>query len=354
MNKILPLVISSGKWFNYSHYLNWTYEKIQSLEDYLKYFNPNYTILNESMSVIYTNTLTKKDEEAVIENPHWDCVITKENNTSKTVACYFPSTLYFRQGYVNTEPESYICYFAPPNALDPTLAKTTLTFTEEEWNQKINNNEVVYFPPSRVVFSNKWRHKGVQYSANTEGFNPNNYIIIAKPGAAVYSIQGGTNKISFKYEKNALETVGTIIPFVFELLPTRFLISNDIYQHDTWGSGAQSWILDAAEWSSASDIHPNLKIANKGNQLWTGSYPLMHELKLTHQPKSTKTESTNTELTETENINIEVYEDFITDEVFYSTKVNISNHSTARYGIVTTNSPQEVGELWMNVHVIVC
>ena len=38
----------------------------------------------------------------------------------------------------------------------------------------------------------------------------------------------------------------------------------------------------------------------------------------------------------------------------YNTKVNIKNHSTARYAIITTNTSKEVGSLWTKVHVIVC
>lgn len=337
MNKIFPLSHNAKTWFNYSSYLNWTYEKIQSLEDYLKYFNPDYIILNESMSIININNLEKKDTEVKVSTPEWTYRIIDGTN-SREVSCYFPSELYYREGYVNEGADSYLCFFAPPNGYNEDQKKEVIEITQEDWDDLVDDRKIIQFPMSRVVFSNKWRHRGVQSSLNDEAFNPDNYTIIAKTGAALYTIQSGVNKLSFKYEKNALETVGTIIPFVFEILPTRFFIKS--LTDATWGSGAQSWVLDAADWDSISDLDPDLKITNKNAQLWTGAYPLMSQLVLLQN-------------TDKEN-QIYNYDEFITDETSYITKVNIKNHTTARYVIITTNTSKEVGSLWTKVHVIVC
>ena len=68
--KIYPISWNPTTWKNYSNYLNWIYETIESWDHYLKYFSPNYEILNESMSVF--NTIKEKEEttQAIID-PAW-------------------------------------------------------------------------------------------------------------------------------------------------------------------------------------------------------------------------------------------------------------------------------------------
>ena len=42
-------------WNNWSNYLFWSSNSIDSIQDYLDYFNPNFYILNETLSYILIN-----------------------------------------------------------------------------------------------------------------------------------------------------------------------------------------------------------------------------------------------------------------------------------------------------------
>ena len=60
MKKIYPFQSNPKTWYNYSNYLNWTFEKIQAWEDYLFYFSPEFNILNESITVLDANSLEEE------------------------------------------------------------------------------------------------------------------------------------------------------------------------------------------------------------------------------------------------------------------------------------------------------
>ena len=67
MKRIFPIV-DNYAWKNYSTYLSWLSMNIQSLKDYLAYFNPDYKILNESLP--YINSSNWSEETASATSTH--------------------------------------------------------------------------------------------------------------------------------------------------------------------------------------------------------------------------------------------------------------------------------------------
>lgn len=341
MKKIYPFQPHTNTWANYSNYLNWTYEQIQSWEDYLYYFKPDFNILNESMTVL--NAISLKEEKTIPSksNPEWKYKIISTNDdgttTTTEVYCYFPSELNFREGYLNTRAESYLCYFSPPDAFRDFTTEREVTISKDQWEKLIDEGKITSFPISRVIFANKWRHQGVQHAANIEGFNKDNYIMISKPTSVWYLPQSGKNQLSFDYQKNAMEVSGSYIHFALEFFPIRYILNSE---YSAWGPQTKTYSIYAAVWDSATSLTRTTILSNKIGGLWTNSYPLMHTLEL----------RTNNAT----NNNLVAIEDFITDDTFFAEKVNVLNHNTAVYHISTAAEIQYITELWNSVHVNIC
>ena len=349
MKKIFPINHQQNAWFNYSNYLNWMYDKIQGWEDYLKYFSPCYQILNESMTSF--EIISKDDSHTIpvkVIEPAWEYTIT-DGTTSEIVYCYFPSELEYRQGYLNTHPKSYLCFFAPPDAYEEPINNSfenntiiwnrRVTITKDDWtellNKGANNQGVIEFPISRLVMSNKWRHTGFQHRGNSDAFDPKNYIIIAKPSAAWYVPTSGYKSLSFEIKKNAAESVGSIVPFILEFEPVRYILNS---QKSEWPNNFKTVTIHAADWAETSSSNKWFIYtldSNSSPRAWNGSYPIMHKLVI---------ESSNS------------YEDFITDDLFSTEIRNIDNYATAIYNISTPHTNNETGEnsIWNAVSIIIC
>lgn len=345
MKKIFPIRNTEhDTWFNYSNYLNWTYKKIEDWENYLKFFSPDFKILNESIEVLRIIPKTEIDtiKEEVAE-PAWKYTITDEDDETEEVYCYFPSELNFREGYLNTHPNSYLCYFAPPDAFsEQPLSnivvngevqwRRTQTVSRTSWENLLAEGKIDTFPISRLVISNSWRHSGVQHVAHPDGFKKENYIFIAKPSSSWYVPKTLLHSFSFYFYKNAMDVVGSIVPFVVELKPSRYILHPS---KERWLRSFKTMSLYAATWSGSTNNFIFFKEAN-GNCLWTGSYPLMHELLINEA-------DTND------------YEDFITDNIFTTETRNIDNHTTAVYNINTMYSTEETDTtLWKSIYISLC
>ena len=329
MNKIYPFSSKPKTWHNYSNYLNWIYEKIQSWQDYLKYFSPDFNILNESIEVLETNSLLIENTEVTKERPDWKCLIRgADNSIVKTTYCYFPSELKFKEGYLNIHYEAYLCYFTPPTLKIQDEKEKVYVFeiSEENWNNLVNNNKIIRFTISRVIFSNKWRHNGAQHPANPEAFDPNNYIIISKPTSAWYTISPKNDKIEYTYQKNAMETTGGLVVFSLDLSPVRYILDPSSL---VWGEGQKTKSLYAAVWSSPTNFDRASIIYNYQQGLWTGSYPIMHKLELKNDNH---------------------YEELITDDVFNEEIVNSLNHATSVYYISSTDILEDLeSQIYINL-----
>lgn len=341
MNKIYPFQSVPTTWYNYSNYLNWTYEKIQAWEDYLFYFSPEFNILNESMTVLDSNTLISETTIPKNKTPEWKYIITNGEKT-REVYCYFPSELKFREGYLNTHYEAYLYYDAPPNAFSESEVEKIIEIEEDEWNTLIENGIVASFPISRVIFSNKWRHRGSQTSSNPEAFDKNNFIIISKPSAVWYLTYPKNNKIEFNYQKNAMENVGSLVLFSLDFAPVRYILNP---KFSIWGISNKTKSIYSSIWSDAVSFEHTAMIYNKKGGIWTDSYPIMHKLEVVQSILNK--ESIAAELHE-------AHEDFIADDVFITETVNSLNHPTSIYHISTTQEENDISDLWKNIHINLC
>lgn len=341
MSKIYPLGTNPTEWNNFSNHLNILYHHIQSYEDYLNYFQPTYQILNESMLTIDANSLTEKPVPVFIEQPEWEVTIDRglgENNPK--VYFYYPSELKVNQGYLNTHYESYLAYEAPIDAHTEPYIDKTFTISQEEFQNKIDDGIIQHFPISRVIMAKEWHQQGIQSVMNTAGFNPDKYLIISKPSASWYVPKAGLGQMSFSFEKNAMENVGSLVPLQFELSPARYLY----YDYDSkiastekkWGLNQTALSVLAASWgNNAHALTPTqIYIGNPDAQYWTGSYPLMHRIEYRKD---------------------NWVDEIITDDVFNSYYRNLDSHRTATYAItIQSAAPEEISDLWGNVRVIVC
>lgn len=355
MKKIYSLGVNPTEWFNFSNHLNILHEKIRAYQEYLNFFQPDYKILNESMTVCDANTLVEENTiiDAEERNPEWEYEITwldpvDNSNKSRTVYCYFPSNLKLNEGYLNTHYESYLVFEAPPNAYTPTTEKTKITITETEWEEKIAKGTVRSFPISCVVMSKQWHQQGIQSNRNSSGFNPDNYLIISKPSASWYVPTSGLHSLSFKFYDNAMENIGSIIPLQFEMIPARYsfykiteqLNDDDIKQtwHE-WSEGHKAMSFQAASWNSTTATTPSaIQIANADGGQWTNTYPLMHKLEFWDEN--------------------EQCEDLICDDIFQNINVNIKDHLVSAYTVTITSVEDidsEITDLWgQHVKVILC
>lgn len=350
MKKIFSINPNLGTWRLYSQYLAWIDEKINSWTSYLQYFKPTYNILNESMSFVnvLNNTTEKTDP---IDDPAWEYSIwtVDENNEPvlwKTVHCYFPAQLYYRQGYLNTHGDSYLCYFYAPNTFDPLTPKTVQQITKTEWEQKVSNKEIVDFPPSRVVFSRFWRHAGVQHAGNKEAFNPDNYMLVSKSSSLWYVPVAGLGQVSWNFTPNAAEVTGLIVPFNFELSASRYIYLETVNGEsntDKWDWKHSSPMIFSATWFGSSPTYKLFSLTkDKKNQSpWTGNHPIIHSLKYDEEKTDT---------------GVRHIEEFIADDFFDSGSINVSNRLTSFYQIRTPYTQTEIHEtsVWSKVRISIC
>lgn len=361
MRKLFPMHAKPTTWHNYSSYLNKIYERIDNWEEYIKFFDPEYHIINETLYAnnILNNLKNDIDDEIPHDKniiPYWIYKVKQKDKdiNGNTVYvrnyCFFPSELKFREGYLNTFYKAYLCYFAPPNANNLDITSHEVEISEDQWNSLVSQGKILDFPPSRLIFSKIWAHSGSHFSGNQELQDPSKYLMISKPSACWYLptfIDGG---VSYNYIKNALEDGGSIVSFSFEFAPSRYFIAERTKENSTepaheakWGAEYTSWAKNAGSWDSVDSINAKLLIQTIDRNLWSGSYPIMHRLEL-----RTNQEWSGEELTSFD------CEEVITDDVFRSRFVNSNNHSTAQYGVNLAASPKEISKLWESIFVNIC
>lgn len=304
MKRIFPFNWKTGKWHNYSSFLNWLDKDITSIQQYINVFNPNYKILNESYSVLNSNTLQETTIKPNNEN-YWDGVEVD----GEIKKCYFPENLKFREGYFNEHDESYLCF----------LTDSEKVVIKEMWNNFIEEGKIIKFPLSYIIFSLQ-SPNGV--FPNKQNFNINNYLLFSKPNSSWYLPSGGENSIQFKFIENAMFTTGSNINFNLELQPTRFFITQD--KAKKWISGGNMWSLTAGVWASNTG-KVTINISNLEGNMWTNSFPLMHKIMIKQGTQ---------------------YESFITEDYSTTKLANVANHQTTRYNINIDNIENEETKDW--------
>ena len=322
--RVLPFNIKQLSWHNYTNLLKKMDFEISSLSDYLKIFNPDFYIINETINVVSSNNWEDSTTKVLDDLSKYGQQITVTNgNEEKQYKICLPGELGFRQG-IFIKDKNVFCSFE----------KLRHELSEEDWNQYLANGVVFPINQSQVIWS-KTNPKGLSGWDNKQRKNKNNYLIIAQSYAALYQINSIQNGIEFLYIKNGQNIIGENLSCSIELLPNRYFICNT---NQSYWTGTQ-WSITGAVWENEESAAKPLVMLKRG-AFWTGSYVLMHNLYL-----ETNKTSTN------EGYKAE-YEEFIMDEEYSASNLNIANHSTVMYTITGNIQRSNLtSKLWNNIFV---
>ena len=326
----------TSTWYNWSNYLFWLDNSINSLEDYLNYFNPNFYILNEGVSYNSSNTWKENIYDIGNTSKCWYLFGT----TNEPMYFCLPGNLKWRQGIVNPNVKAYACL--DTSCFTETPIKDYAVTLEEPIDGKhfytLNNTtlenavaaEKLYeMPQSTVMFAKKWVHQGLLQANNEETKDINHYQFMALPIAALYLPNSIANGLRFQYIKNGQSVLGENIAFTLEFAPGRYF-HTDVENSSKWLSNAVSYTTQGANWVNTSATM-NKIIENIDGQVWTNSYPLMHEC-----------------LIYDTNYSDYPTEEFIFDQEFSTKNINIANHATVLYNINAKNINSNETANWNN------
>ena len=313
----------TSTWRNWSNYLFWLDNSINSLEDYLNYFNPNFFILNEAVSYNPSNTWKEERYEIGDTSKCWYLFGT----TNKPMYFCLPGNLKWRQGIVNPNMKAYACLDTscftetPIKNYAVTLEESTegkhfYTFSNTTLEEAIAAGKLYEIPQSTVMFAKKWVHQGLSQVNNEETKDINHYQFMALPIAALYLPNSIANGLRFQYIKNGQSVLGENIGFTLEFAPGRYFHTN-VANSSKWSNGTL-YTTQGANWENSSAAMSKI-IENFNGQVWTNSYPLMHECLIHETDNSYPTE------------------EFIFDQEFSTENINIANHATVLYNINAKN-----------------
>ena len=309
-------------WRNWSNYLFWLDNSINSLEDYLNYFNPNFFILNETVSYNPSNTWKEETYQIGDTSKCWYLFGT----TNKPMYFCLPGNLKWRQGIVNPNVKAYACldtscFTETPiknyavTLEEPTEGKHFYTLNGTTLENAIATGKLYEIPQSTVMFAKKWVHQGLSQVNNEETKDINHYQFMALPIAALYLPNSIANGLRFQYIKNGQSVLGENIAFTLEFAPGRYFHTN--VESSKWSNGTL-YTTQGANWSNSSASMSKI-IENCDGKVWTNSYPLMHECLIHETDNSYPTE------------------EFVFDQEFSTENINIANHATVFYNINAKN-----------------
>ena len=325
----------TSTWYNWSNYLFWLDNSINSLEDYLNYFNPNFFILNEAVSYNPSNTWKEETYNIGRTSKCWYLFGT----TNDPMYFCLPGNLKWRQGIVNPNVKAYACldtscFTETPtqnNAVtleEPTEEKHFYTFNDTTLEEAIDAGKLYEIPQSTVMFAKKWVHQGLLQVNNEETKNINHYQFMALPIAALYLPNSIANGLRFQYIKNGQSVLGENIGFTLEFAPGRYFHTN-VENSSKWSNG-KLYTTQGANWENSSAAMSKI-IENCDGQVWTNSYPLMHECLIYDTSYSDYPT-----------------EEFIFDQEFSTENINIANHATVLYNINAKNINSNETTNWNN------
>lgn len=327
----------TATWYNWSNYLFWLDNSINSLQDYLNYFNPNFFILNETLS--YNPSNTWKEETYKIGDTSKCWYLFKEPNKTDIMYFCLPGKLKWRQGILNPNVKAYAC-------LDTSCFTKTIDIkndavkleesTEGKYFYTLNTTlkdaiaaEKLYeIPQSTVMFAKKWVHQDLLQINTEETKDINHYQFMALPVAALYLPNSISNGLRFQYIKNGQSVLGENISFTIEFAPGRYFHTSD-KDSSKWLNGTL-YTTQGASWENSLAAMDKI-IENKNGQVWTNSYPLMHECLIYDQ-----------------NYSEYPTEEFIFDQEFSTENINIANHATVLYNINAKNIDSSETTNWNN------
>ena len=326
----------TSTWYNWSNYLFWLDNSINSLEDYLNYFNPNFFILNETVSYNPSNTWKENTYDTKNTSKCWYLFGT----ANEPMYFCLPGNLKWRQGIVNPNVKAYACLDTscftevPIKDYAVTLEESTegkhfYTLNNTTLDNAITVGKLYEIPRSTVMFAKKWVHQGLLQPNNIETKDINHYQFMALPIAALYLPNSIANGLRFQYIKNGQSVLGENITFTLEFAPGRYF-HTDVENSSRWLNNATLYTTQGANWSNSS-AEMNKIIENFDGQVWTNSYPLMHECLIYDQnPLHYPTE------------------EFIFDQEFSTENINIANHATVLYNINAKNISSSETANWNN------
>lgn len=294
--RIFPLNINDTKtWKNWSSYINWLDSEIESINSYLKYWNPDYIIYGQTL---YSNDYITGELKEIFKNSK-----TKEvDGESKKIIDL--RELKWREGAFVSEEG----------------VKLVVNGTSKEISAK----------PYTTYFPKRWSHKGLQETENSE-FNKDFYYAISAPIAALYMPFTSEGKITFTYVENGQKVIGTNLFFPLEFSPSRYFLTQK--NNAMWKNNGIQWNEEGVYWSDSDEDGKKesiIHISNADGQVWSNNYPLMHEcyikIKKDNEPDS--------------------FEEFIFDNDFSVEMSNIANYSTMIYNINAQNITSDETASW--------
>lgn len=304
IKRIFPFNPKLNTWRNYSNYLNWVSNDIQSVVDYASYWHPTYSIINnpiEEVGVVGSNigvshTDTPEDATSNIDFPIEDIAIS-----DKTYHIIWPTKLARKEGIYASDNNFYL-YLDINNTINSGSIGN------------INSNQhFMHVPMSYIVFPKIWTHQGNQQNSK-DLENPNNYFLMAQAFAPIYELTSLQKTLKAKCYDEGPGVLGSILNFSLEVSPSRYFILDKNIK--SWESGMDWSVLN---WSGDTVIH------SSKNTTWNNSYPLMPEIECYREE--------TTDYTQNNNLN-NYYEDFFMD---YSTSIgarNLDNHAVLSYTII--------------------
>lgn len=320
--RIFPINQKFNKFYNYSNYLNWSSYEIISLKDYLKTFNPDFSILNQDLHATSSSTWTSVTLSAPSDT---ETVFKKFQPTGFEEPYYisFGGDLEYRQGVFAPQTNHYFCL---NYKLKSQIENNILT--EIGFNTAVSKGEIIPLQPNQVVILNK-QPKGASTTTSPEKEELSSYLIMSQPSAGLYKIQNIMNGVQYGFVENGQVALGGNISFVIELTPTRYFISDE-KTYSYWRENATEWTVQGGYWSnSTADV--STIVQNKTGTIWTNSYPLSHKSYLRQN---------NT------------FEEFMFDNYFESLEISIASHNTSMYKVSTDLSKEDIESiLWENIYV---
>ena len=286
--KNYTLIPQKGKYFwnNWTNYLRWTDSRINSLINYIKYFNPNYFIYGQTLEDWNGNEINGSD--SVKQNSFFE--LTCDNNVYNV---YFVGSLSYHEGLLNRYSTSYIYFGTIEQFIEDIKNSYTLDINYDENKitiQTVFSNIENFFSPfveSGVIFSLYVpQHPSTIY--DEERKDPNNYSIIVKNAMSAYLILNSYNTLSATYYRS-MESLGHTTSFDLNFNLYRYAIAPDsdsvifrVADGSTSGNFQSSAEISSYD-SSGPIIYAPLKVTSttpptEKKMLWKTSIILMTEL----------------------------------------------------------------------------
>lgn len=221
MKRVYNFIHNPNLWTQWNNvYLNPLETQIQSLADWIKYFNPT-----------------------------WDGDSKDEPDTTKDgISFYDGASLNYRCGFQSSNDSSYL------------VLKSWDDIENESLNDLLASGAVIHIPAGRQVFSIVCPINGDLSIREL----PSSYIIIPRSDGGYFVPRNIDNKLVFIYEKNAVDRFGQKVPLGWHVIPARYYLAID------QSTSADSTALVI---NNISTIVTN--VAESSNPIpWTNLFPL--------------------------------------------------------------------------------